>query len=74
MPRPSPHDGIFDGALVIVLEQGVRFLSDYLAGDLYYAVDRPEHNLDRCRVQFQMVRSMEAQADAMEAVVREIRR
>jgi len=62
----------FSGRL-ITMTIGIRFLTDYLCGDLYFRTHREGQNRDRCRVQFQMVRSMEAQADAMEAVVRAAR-
>ena len=59
------------GALLMTLENGVRFLTDYLEGDHYYAIHRPSQNLDRCRTQFQLVRDMELKWDAMnEAVLR----
>jgi hypothetical protein len=51
---------------------GVRFLTDHLAGDTYFKVHRPCHNLDRCRNQFKLVQSMEEQAAEMEAVVRKV--
>jgi hypothetical protein len=54
----------FSGKL-ITLEIGVRFLTDYLQGDVYFKTKRPEHNLDRCRNQFQRVRSIESQFDQM---------
>jgi Ser/Thr protein kinase RdoA (MazF antagonist) len=63
---------VFAGRL-ITLTIGIRFLTDYLAGDVYFRTHRPGQNLDRCRTQFQMVRSMEAQAEAMEAIVRAVR-
>ncbi len=59
---------VFSGQL-ITLTIGIRFLTDYLAGDVYFRTHRPGQNLDRCRTQFQMVRSLEAQADAMQAIV-----
>jgi len=39
---------------------GLRFLADYLAGDVYYKIGRESHNLDRCRSQIALVRSMDA--------------
>ncbi len=36
----------------MALENGVRFLSDHLNGDTYFSISRPNHNLDRARVQF----------------------
>lgn len=58
----------FSGKL-ITLEIGLRFLTDWLEGDVYFKVRRPGHNLDRCRTQFALVRSIEAQLPAMEAFV-----
>lgn len=59
----------FSGRL-ITLTIGIRFLTDYLAGDTYFHTAYPEHNLVRCRTQFKMVESMEAQKDEYEAIVR----
>jgi hypothetical protein len=39
----------------------LRFLTDYLDGDRYYRIARPGHNLDRCRNQIALIRSMDAQ-------------
>lgn len=50
---------------VITLEIGIRFLTDFLAGDVYFKVHRPGHNLDRCRTQFQLVASIETQERAL---------
>ncbi len=57
------------GARLMTLECGIRFLTDYLDGDHYFRIHRPEHNLDRCRTQFKLVKDMEEQFDAMHAVV-----
>ncbi len=59
----------FAGRL-ITLTIGIRFLTDYLAGDTYFRTAYADHNLVRCRTQFKMVESMEAQADEYEAIVR----
>jgi len=42
------------GAKIIILEQAVRFLTDLLAGDTYYKINRPDHNLDRTRTQIRL--------------------
>ena len=47
------------GAKLMTLECGVRFLTDYLQGDTYFRIHRPEHNLDRTRTQFALVADME---------------
>ena len=53
----------FSGKL-ITFEIGLRFLTDYLAGDTYFKVHRDGHNLDRCRTQFKLVESIEQQEDS----------
>jgi Ser/Thr protein kinase RdoA (MazF antagonist) len=58
----------FSGQL-ITLECGIRFLTDYLQGDVYFKTSRPGHNLDRCRSQFAFVRVIEANMKAMEEIV-----
>ena len=60
------------GAKLMTLECGVRFLTDYLNGDVYFSIHRPEHNLDRCRTQFKLVADMEKKWDEMARIVREI--
>jgi Ser/Thr protein kinase RdoA (MazF antagonist) len=45
---------------------GLRFLTDYLQGDAYFRVHRPQHNLDRCRTQFRLIESIERQEEAMQ--------
>jgi len=59
----------FSGRL-ITLTIGIRFLTDYLAGDTYFHTAYEGHNLVRCHTQFKMVESMEAQAAEYEAIVR----
>lgn len=58
----------FSGKL-ITFEMGLRFLTDYLEGDVYYSIKHSEHNIDRARTQFKMVQRMEELEDAMEDVV-----
>ena len=60
----------FSGIL-ITYEIGLRFLADFLDGDVYFRTARPNHNLDRCRTQFTLVqRLMEKEAE-LNAVVKE---
>ncbi|MDR2513365.1 MAG: aminoglycoside phosphotransferase family protein [Puniceicoccales bacterium] len=61
----------FSGKL-LTLEVGMRFLTDYLAGDTYFKIAHPEHNLERCRNQFALVASIERQLDAMNALVEKL--
>jgi hypothetical protein len=52
----------------MTFEVGLRFLTDWLEGDVYFKVKRPGHNLDRCRTQFRLVERIEAQLPAMQAL------
>ena len=58
------------GAKLMTLECGIRFLTDYLEGDHYFAIHRPGQNLDRARTQFKLVRDMEACWTEMNEIVR----
>jgi hypothetical protein len=58
----------FSGKL-ITFEIGIRFLTDFLAGDVYFKIHREGHNLDRSRTQFKLVESIEQQEDAMNKLV-----
>ncbi|MEX2043856.1 MAG: phosphotransferase, partial [Opitutus sp.] len=59
----------FAGRL-ITFEIGIRFLADYLDGDVYFKTRRPDHNLDRARNQFALVRDMEVKQGEMEKIVK----
>ncbi|NWK56085.1 aminoglycoside phosphotransferase family protein [Verrucomicrobiaceae bacterium N1E253] len=48
----------FSGIL-ISLEIGIRFLTDYLEGDVYFKTQREAHNLDRARTQLKLVEKLE---------------
>ncbi|MBI2496556.1 MAG: phosphotransferase, partial [Opitutae bacterium] len=60
---------VFSGRL-ITFEIGLRFLTDFLEGDVYFKTHRPGHNLDRARSQFALVRSLEARQAEMETIVK----
>ena len=59
------------GAKTMTMECGVRFLTDYLDGDHYFAVHREGQNLDRARTQFKLVADMEKKWDEMRKIVEE---
>ena len=59
------------GAKLMTLECGVRFLTDYLNGDTYFATHYEGQNLDRCRTQFKLVADMEGKWSEMKRIVKE---
>ena len=56
------------GAKIITLENALRFLMDYIDGDVYYKTSRPEHNLDRARTQCKLVSDMESKFEEMKSI------
>ena len=58
------------GAKMMTYECGIRFLADYLEGDVYFKVHRPGQNLDRCRTQFALVADMERKWQQMRDIVK----
>lgn len=57
------------GAMTMTFECGIRFLTDYLQGDVYFKIHREDHNLDRCRTQFKLVEDMEKKTAQMDAII-----
>lgn len=62
-----------EAGMLISFETGLRFLTDHLAGDTYFKIHRPDHNLDRCRTQFALVAQLEQNLDALRAIVARVR-
>ena len=60
-------------AKLMTLECGMRFLTDFIDGDVYFKTDYPEHNLVRCRSQFALVSDMEKKAEEMDTIVRSLK-
>lgn len=68
---PLELDCLSLGAKTMTMECGMRFLTDYLDGDHYFAIHRPGHNLDRARTQIKLASDMELKWDAMQKIVEE---
>ena len=61
-----------EGAKMMTIECGMRFLTDYLEGDTYFKTKYADHNLDRCHTQFKLVADMESKWDKMKEIVKNI--
>jgi len=70
---PLEIDHLAFAARLITLEQGIRFLTDYMNGDIYYRIHRPDHNLDRCHTQIKLVQDMEMVEEGMNQVIQRYR-
>ena len=62
-------DNLVYGAIIMTYECGMRFLADYLDGDVYFRTHREGHNLDRTRTQIKLVKDMENCLDKMIEIV-----
>lgn len=61
-------------AKIMTYECGMRFLKDYLEGDIYYKISYPEHNLHRARNQMKLVSDMEREYQQMIEIIRKYRK
>lgn len=57
---------------LLTFECGVRFLTDYLNGDVYFKTKRPSHNLDRARNQFELCRQLHEQENELDEILNDI--
>ena len=64
-------DHLAFSARYITYEQVLRFLMDYIDGDIYYKTKYADHNLVRTRAQYRLLQSMEEQYPAMCRIVEE---
>jgi hypothetical protein len=64
---------IYDAIRLIAFELGLRFFTDYLAGNVYFKVKHSEHNLARALVQFQLTQSIESQEVTIRNIIQDLR-
>ncbi len=65
-------NSLINGALLLPYVQGVRFLTDYLNGDIYFKIHSPWHNLQRARAQFQLVKKLEEAQETLNNIILKI--
>lgn len=63
---------IAESGRVLTQIMAVRFLTDYLNGDVYYKIERPSHNLDRARTQIKLMQSMDDQWELIQNIVHDL--
>ena len=54
---------------LMAYESAMRFLTDFLAGDVYFRVNRPRHNLDRTRAQLRILEALDRAGDRVGDIV-----
>ena len=67
------YDYIYDAIWLITFELGLRFFSDHLVGNVYFKTQRPNHNLQRALVQFQLADSINTQKLAIQTVIDQLK-
>jgi hypothetical protein len=73
--EPKEVDAMALAGPQMAIENATRFLTDHLVGDLYFAIDRPDQNLDRCRTQLRLAELMlESQNEMASCFARSRRR
>jgi len=65
------YDFLYDAIRLIPFELGLRFYIDYLEGNVYFKVSRVDQNLNRARVQFKLVESIEEQEEGIRMLIEE---
>jgi Ser/Thr protein kinase RdoA (MazF antagonist) len=70
----TPNDifYVYDSLRMITFELGLRYFTDYLEGNVYFKVKRPDHNLLRALVQFRLAESIESQEKDIRDIIREV--
>jgi Ser/Thr protein kinase RdoA (MazF antagonist) len=63
---------LYSAIWLIPFELGLRFFSDYLAGDRYFKIDRPRHNLQRAQAQFALSKDIDVQRLEIERMITEL--
>ncbi|HEY9802905.1 MAG TPA: aminoglycoside phosphotransferase family protein [Leptolyngbyaceae cyanobacterium] len=64
---------MYDAIRLIAFELGLRFFADYLAGNVYFKIKYPEHNLIRALVQFKLTESIESQTAKIQKIIQDMK-
>jgi Ser/Thr protein kinase RdoA (MazF antagonist) len=68
----SDYDYLYHAIRLLAFELGLRFFTDFLAGNVYFKARHREHNLARALVQFKLTESIESQEAALRAIIRDL--
>lgn len=71
---PAETDTLVFGGILFPYLMGVRFLTDFLEGDIYYRTGFEEHNLVRARAQFRLAVDAEEKMEDCREMIRKIAR
>ncbi len=72
MMHPAEKNNLILGGKLMIYMQAIRFLADFLEGDIYYHTDYPEHNLARARNQLKLLDSLLEHEKEVEKILRSL--
>ncbi len=67
------YDYMYDAIRLMSFELGMRFFTDYLAGNVYFKAKHQKHNLARAVVQFKLTKSIESQETLIRTIIQDLR-
>ena len=66
---PAEYDWFYDAVLLIPFELGLRFLTDYMNGNVYFKTEYPQQNLHKALQQFSLVRDIDSKKALIEDII-----
>jgi len=69
---PKEKENLVQGARIITMECGMRFLTDYLENDVYFHTTYATHNLVRAKTQFKLVQEIEKNFSKLQTIIDDI--
>ncbi len=70
----NDYNYLYDSIRLLTFELGLRFLTDYLEGNIYFKTKLEEHNLWRALNQFKLTETIETQKKTINAIINDFRR
>ncbi len=70
---PIEYDWFYDAILLIPFELGLRFLTDYLNGNIYFKIEHPQQNLKKALQQFTLAANIETNKTSIQATIQQLK-
>ncbi len=70
---PIEYDWFYAAILLIPFELGLRFLTDYLNGNIYFKIEHPQQNLQKALQQFTLAADIEAKKTSIQATIQQLK-
>ena len=70
---PIEYDWFYDAILLIPFELGLRFLTDYLNGNIFFKIEHPQQNLQKALQQFTLAADIEAKKTCIQTTIQQLK-